>query len=68
MVRGLSVEKEHVYDCIVIGAGPGGLPFISVGITEKSLFSTGVEAGLHMQNISRIFSHRRSSPEVRLLS
>lgn len=25
MVKGLSVEKEHVYDCIVIGAGPGGL-------------------------------------------
>jgi len=25
VVRGLSVEKEHVYDCIVIGAGPGGL-------------------------------------------
>ena len=25
MVRRLSVEKEHVYDCTVIGAGPGGL-------------------------------------------
>jgi len=25
MGRELSVEKEHVYDCIVIGAGPGGL-------------------------------------------
>jgi len=25
MFRGLSVEKEYVYDCIVIGAGPGGL-------------------------------------------
>jgi hypothetical protein len=59
--RGLSVEKEYVYDCIVIGAGPGvsRLPFIWEGITEKSLLSTGVGAGQHMQNISRIFSYRR---------
>ena len=25
MVRGTAVEKEQVYDCIVVGAGPGGL-------------------------------------------
>jgi len=39
MVRRLSVEKEHVYDCTVIGAGPGDFRplFILEGITEKYL-------------------------------
>lgn len=41
-----------VYDCIIIGAGPGDFRLQSIwgGIIERSSCSTGVEGELRMQD------------------
>jgi hypothetical protein len=50
MIRGLFVEKEDGMTVLSSAQDRGDFrpPYIWEGIAEKSLFLTGVEAGLHM--------------------
>jgi thioredoxin reductase (NADPH) len=61
MVRGLSVEKEQVYDCIVIGAGPGGLQAaIYMGRYNRKVLVLDRGGGrtMHAKHIENFLTHK----------
>src|SRR5512147_961422 len=64
MFRGLSLERELVYDCIVIGAGPGGLQAaIYLGRYNRKVLVIDRGGGrtTHAKHIENFLTHKAIS-------
>ncbi len=60
--------EDKAYDCVMVGAGPGGLQAaIYLGRSNRDVLLLDRGGGRKaMQNISKIFSHKRLFLERRL--